>query len=111
MRSESRFASALIVDDLRDGVDQPFMAGSRPMRSAVADLLRSFNESRSGRSMCRASPLQIYIYPSCSGLKNRTSNTSLVSLTKIFLPQFQHVSRSSDRRMRSEIRSPALFAT
>ena len=26
MRSESRFASALIVDDLRDGVDRPFMA-------------------------------------------------------------------------------------
>ncbi|TXG03381.1 hypothetical protein FU139_30395 [Burkholderia territorii] len=51
MRSESRFASALNVGDLRDSVNRPLPADCRLTRSAVADPKRSVGCPQSGRSV------------------------------------------------------------
>jgi len=49
MRSESRFASALIVDDLRDGVDRPFMAElSQTLWRCLLGLVQTYTADNSG---------------------------------------------------------------
>lgn len=53
--------------------------------------------------MCERAP--IYDYSFCSGLKNRISNTSLVSLTKIFRPQFPQVRRRSEQQALDKIKA------